>query len=326
MSLKRGILIVLMSVWTVCEAQVNLSNGLVAHWTFDGNLQDSAGNHHGTNNGVTLTADRCGRPDRAYAFNGQGQYISVNDAATLRPANITFSVWIRKGTTGQVLSKHLWANSQREMYAIVAAGGRMVSHIKRNSIGLPTNQGWYNVGVNFSSNSWDHFVGTWDGQILRSYLNGQPVNTNTNVPPGGIDNIPGGPIEFGRWRNGNPSYLLGALDEFRIYNRALTAQDVLALYNLEKCPSISNSAIPNGSCCTLRTAFKNGKIILQTSGVINRRGQFVSPGNSLKIVKGAPTRFSLRSYRSSPGRVRRGNTPLKRIPGLGPQGPLSRLP
>ena len=43
MSLKRGILIVLMSVWTVCEAQVNLSNGLVAHWTFDGNLQDSAG-------------------------------------------------------------------------------------------------------------------------------------------------------------------------------------------------------------------------------------------------------------------------------------------
>ena len=312
-----------MSVWTVCEAQVNLSNGLVAHWTFDGNLQDSAGNHHGTNNGATLTADRCGRPNRAYAFNGQGQYISVNDAATLRPANITFSVWIRKGTTGQVMGKILW-NASRAMYAIDAVGGRVEFAIKRG--GLPANQGWYRVNLNFSSNSWDHFVGTWDGQILRSYLNGQLATTNTNVPGGGIDNVPGGPIEFGRWHQGNPTYLLGALDEFRIYNRALTAQEVLALYNLEKCPSISNTSIPNGSCCTLRTAFKNGKVVVQTSGVINRRGQVVSPGNVLKTVSGAPTRFSLRSYRSNPGRARRGNAAQQRIPGLGPQGPLSRQP
>ncbi len=318
MSVKRGILIVLMSVWTVCEAQVNLSNGLVAHWTFDGNLQDSAGNHHGTNNGATLTVDRCGRPDRAYAFNGQGQYISVNDDPALRPANITFSVWIRKGTTGQVLSKHLWANSQREMYAIHAVGGSVQLAIKRNSNGgVIPNQGWYRINLNFSSNSWDHFVGTWDGQILRSYLNGQLATTNTNVPAGGIDNIPGGPIEFGRWRNGNSNYLLGALDEFRIYDRALSAQEVLALYNLEKCPSISSSSNPNGSCCSLRTAFKNGKVVVQTSGVINRRGQLVSPGNALKIMNGAPTRFSLRSYRTS-GRASRGNATQMRIPGLGP--------
>jgi hypothetical protein len=262
-------------------------------------LQDSAGNHHGTNNGATLTVDRCGRPDRAYAFNGQGQYISVNDAATLRPANITFSIWIRNGTTGVLMGKNEWAGSRNEMYALRKNAGQpyMIFDIKRNSNGVPY-RGWHGVTAQYSANSWDHFVATWDSQILRSYLNGQPVNTNANAPAGGIDNLPGGPIEFGRWQQADAAYVNGALDDIRIYNRALSAQEVLALYNLEKCPDTPRRGNMNGSCYTIRNAFRKGKVVVRVRGMINRRGQVVSPGNVLKTVSGAPARFSLRSYRS----------------------------
>ena len=74
---------------------MNLSNGLVAHWTFDGNAQDSSGRgHHGTVNGAVLTTDRCGRPNRAYLFNGNSSYINVTDHADLRPGHITVSIWL----------------------------------------------------------------------------------------------------------------------------------------------------------------------------------------------------------------------------------------
>ena len=48
----------------------NLQSGLVGHYTFSGNAQDSSGNgNNGTVNGATLTTDRCGIPNSAYSFN-----------------------------------------------------------------------------------------------------------------------------------------------------------------------------------------------------------------------------------------------------------------
>ena len=95
MSLKTGIFVVLLSLVVICEAQVNLANGLVGHWKFDGNPQDSSGRgHHGTVNGAVLTTDRCGRPRRAYLFNGNSSYINVSDHADLRPGHITISIWL----------------------------------------------------------------------------------------------------------------------------------------------------------------------------------------------------------------------------------------
>ena len=79
----------------ICEAQVNLTNGLVGYWNFDGNAQDSSGNgNHGTLNGASLTTDRCGRPDRAYAFDGIDDFVQ---AGNLIPSyqNASISVWVK---------------------------------------------------------------------------------------------------------------------------------------------------------------------------------------------------------------------------------------
>jgi hypothetical protein len=53
------------------HAQNSVSNGLVAHYPFNGNANDESGNgNHGTVHGAKLTQDRFGNPNSAYYFDG----------------------------------------------------------------------------------------------------------------------------------------------------------------------------------------------------------------------------------------------------------------
>ena len=52
-------------------ASVDISDGLVAHYPFSGDANDQSGNnHHLENRGATLTSDRFGMKESAYAFDG----------------------------------------------------------------------------------------------------------------------------------------------------------------------------------------------------------------------------------------------------------------
>jgi hypothetical protein len=55
-------------------ASVDISDGLVAHYPFNGDSNDQSGNdHHLENRGATLTADRFGM--NAYAFAGKASHL-----------------------------------------------------------------------------------------------------------------------------------------------------------------------------------------------------------------------------------------------------------
>ena len=68
-------------------AQVNLNNGLLAYYPFNGDAKDASGNgNDGTpQNGAQLTTDRFGNPNSAYYFDGIDDYISINDNGKLSP-------------------------------------------------------------------------------------------------------------------------------------------------------------------------------------------------------------------------------------------------
>lgn len=81
---------------------------------------------------------------------------------------------------------------------------------------------------------WAHAVCTYNGSALKIYLNGVldaskavnlPLDRNTGaLVVGANDKTQWAPDWFHNWWH-------GALDDFRLYNRALTATDVAALYN-----------------------------------------------------------------------------------------------
>jgi hypothetical protein len=71
-------------------------------------------------------------------------------------------------------------------------------------------------------NAWTHLAATYDGAALRLYVNGALASTRAMTGPITASASPlriGGNTIWGEFFN-------GVIDELRIYNRALTAQEI----------------------------------------------------------------------------------------------------
>ena len=70
---------------------------------------------------------------------------------------------------------------------------------------------------------WVHLAGTFDGKTMRIYVNGKEHGTMDR--PGPIK-----PNEFhlclGSYEENHPAHFTGLLDEVKLYNRALTAEEI----------------------------------------------------------------------------------------------------
>jgi len=80
-----------------------------------------------------------------------------------------------------------------------------------------------------SADGWVHVVGTYDQNTLRLYINGSEVGTDTDTAA--INNSSDA-IRMG-WDNNNDGEFIGALDEVKFWNNALSASKINALYQNE---------------------------------------------------------------------------------------------
>lgn len=86
-----------------------------------------------------------------------------------------------------------------------------------------------NLQVGGISNSfWNHLAFTYSGNILRGYVNNiEKANTTCNfLPMGSLTSI-----TFGKYAAGTQYFYSGLIDDFRIYDRALTASEISQIYN-----------------------------------------------------------------------------------------------
>lgn len=198
----------------------NISTGLVADWGFNGNAKDSTPySNNAAVNGPALTADRRGRANSAYSFNGTSDYMNCGTSSILRPSTaITISAWVYMTGYSTALS------------GIVnyGAGGYWLSV---GSNGIPYLYITSNTAVNAVSviplNQWRHIVATYDGSTGKIYINGSLNNSQTWT--GAISSyalncfIGSNKAVAGR-------YFQGSLDDVRIYNRALSSSEVQSLF------------------------------------------------------------------------------------------------
>ena len=219
------------------------TNGLVGYWGFDGNAQDYSGNgNHGTVNGATLTADRNGVSNKAYSFDGVDDNILVNNSISLNMPSITISGWVNlhisptgsAGQSGDVALVNKWyqqinCNNKNDSYNIEIAR-------VNNSPTLLGATTLYS-GTTFASNtslsldSWVYFTFVHNSSIGgKLYMNGNLVASNTLS--GAICNSTNS-LYFGADNNKGVlwRFLNGKLDDIGIWNRALTQQEITALYN-----------------------------------------------------------------------------------------------
>lgn len=223
-------------------AQVNLTQGLVAHYPFNGNANDQSGNgKNGVSNSVILVSDRNAVPNSAYNFNGSNSYISLpSTIITPSVAAVTICAWIKKDAnwTSQADAKIVYLGTDQ---------GEMQLHLR----GLNSNANacfavalsdgnWYGLDLQSPlSNNQDYFLVAKyvKGQNISLYVNnvlvGQRTILNLNLLTNSATNSSIG--SYNRAAGGG--YFKGIIDDVRIYNRVLTNQELIALY----CPTTNLS-------------------------------------------------------------------------------------
>lgn len=212
-----------------------LSNGLVLYMPFCGNANDrSTFSNHGTVTGAQPGMDRFGHSNAAYNFNGTSDKITVPDHASLNTGTFSVSVWYKTSNFSNhqwLLQKSNWADGNNVVYTVahnLGAPGFLMGRYKIGS-GCQRQLGWTDVAHLNSNSAWHHIVVTNDGIAGKLYFDGALVNTNT-AASGLTDICPGGTLTIGAGWASDPGWWNGLIDDVAVYNRALTASEVLALY------------------------------------------------------------------------------------------------
>jgi hypothetical protein len=218
-------------------ALADLNNGLVAYYPFDGNANDASSNsNHGTVDGATLTEDRFGNTSSAYGFDGVDDYIKINKNALFDVSSLTISAWVKwEGGTPTdhhaIVSNYsgrLDDSDELQHYGLRIAKQSAFSHFFYDD-----GSQWDDVeGIsNIGDGEWHFIVGVLNtGVDAKIYVDGQLENTDTDSIPTSI--LPSGDLYIGR--DGTAEAELrwnGLIDEVRIYNRALSEDEVQTLYD-----------------------------------------------------------------------------------------------
>ena len=228
------------------SAQGGLNDGLVGHWDFDndsGNIvTDSSGqNNHGTIIGATLTEDRFGNLNKAYFFDG-GDYIDVPNADSLNPTSaITITAWFKADSFA--LGTYSWPpivkksdNNQTSGYTLELCD---VYESHPGLWGGLNLEGYGRLGPlkpypPVAEGTWYFAALVFDGSTLTNYLRSMGQTSFTTASNNGSGNIvlASNNLNIGRDPSNTYRFFHGAIDDVRIYNRALTTDEVIEVYNV----------------------------------------------------------------------------------------------
>jgi hypothetical protein len=228
--------------------QINLSNGLVAHYTFNGNASDQSGyNNNPTSNNAILTNNRFCESNSAYRFRG---YFNQNRMDIPASSSLTFNDtlsfsgfvkinnWEGMDNNGGYSSNNgfhpifakshdrsgLWCSIIKNLDSLVIYIGNNIFDYGVSKFQIRTAvkgnylSRWMQIGVVISKNQ------------LKVYLDGNKIKTANVAVDMSITNSK--PLHLGMygdtWSGWYP--LNGELDDIRFYKRLLSDAEMKALF------------------------------------------------------------------------------------------------
>lgn len=207
----------------------DIAVGLIAHWTGNNTLADSAGSHTLTYGGGSA-AYETGQIGNAFSFDGTTYAtpgVHTIDGVSLFPTsggqNWSVALWFKTSFRGTPLSSAQATAAERDFQIAVGTGGNTSIYLR----GEITSDG----ASTDNDNNWHHIAVTWDGSDAAYYVDNVLITASATVGTSTEDT--GENIIIGA-RTGGTGFPLepGAVDDVRIYNIAIGASVVDALYNL----------------------------------------------------------------------------------------------
>jgi hypothetical protein len=203
-------------------------DGLMAYYPFNGNALDESGNgHDGVVYDAVLATDRHGNPESAYDFEQfQGTIQVTNPGSFNYLEAFTLAAWVdrKSNYTGPSQDILVKVSPQRDFVLQLGPEGHPTVHYA------------YDPGVYYSCwatsvapvAKWIHIAATWSGNAWNLYINGELVasaNHAGHQPP-----WTGGEMYIGSMGTGE--VFQGLIDEVLIYDRALSALEIVGLSQL----------------------------------------------------------------------------------------------
>jgi hypothetical protein len=218
----------------------SIKDGLVAYYPFNGDANDESENAiHAQVTDLVPTDDRFGIPNAAFRFNGSSSSVIRTDPVfNLGQPEYTVSVWIRSEDVTQ-RNQTIFNTMPHNGIDIVLNHDVAVNsiHHRIGDISKWITEPLRGTKQNYESKEWYHIVYVKLGTTYRSYVNGIVDNTANVDAAKGFNYGVGFRIgSIGNSPQTGSEYFKGDLDDIRIYSRALSDSEVLALYQIESQP------------------------------------------------------------------------------------------
>lgn len=233
-------------------------DGLIAYFPFDGNTEDaSTKKNNGKPTNVSYTTDRRGENGKAIKFGGFNNrgYVQVPNNESLKLSKqLTISLWLRlddwggMDDYGNFVQNKGWhsiicKDGDRVGWDLIIQGGGTLNVFNpvfsNNHFTDPKVYLTYEKNDENLLKKWVHIAYTIDGETVKLFLNGVLVTKELNFTVN-FDRANQSDLMFGNFGNNggvNPYFwypLNGAIDEARLYNKALSDTEIAQIYEIEK--------------------------------------------------------------------------------------------
>jgi len=217
--------------------------GWMYMYSFDGNAYDVGPNrNHGEMVGnVVSCQDRFGRANKALRFDGVNSYLRIpfSGSSNLPVANFTYTLWVY---IDKFAETNLWESVGTNKYSPIFCKTE-TSPVFQYRFGA-TEKGFYfdggeegnSKGLYTSNNlalvpgKWNMVCVSYNGYVMKLFLNDRMISSTT-ISTTFIANQQ--PLIIGCDFPGQASYFSGMMDDFSIWEKFLTEEDVKQIYTIQ---------------------------------------------------------------------------------------------
>jgi hypothetical protein len=216
------------------EVHADIRDGLAAYYALNGNVLDLSGNNnYGVMEELSPAKGYDGKEGCAYYFNGANSYVIIPAAPSLDiRGSVSLCAWVKNdGDDDGIIIWRGDVQSGADPYLLHLEAGKMEFRQDRGD-GVNGGVGHYNVSKDKVDNEWHFWVAVFNEAESKSYLykdgvldNVVDVNEPLFYETSQMWNTIGA-VDTGNWQ-----HFRGIIDEVRIYNRALTSEEIAIIQN-----------------------------------------------------------------------------------------------
>lgn len=220
-----------------------INDSLVAYWDLNEDAVDQLNINNGTISGAANTTGHFGEENTALSFDGVDDYVEIPNNADFNTSEFSVSFWYKSNGT-QIHNKGIISkdvNAIVRQWFIRTESTNAVRFGSYDSDGSPEESV---ISDTFDSTAWNHIVAVYTGAYKYIYVNGiRGANLDA------VNNIKNGtsPIWLGTYYATTGQNFNGSLDNVRFFNKALSAEEIKALYQ-ERDDYYTNGSVSYAFC------------------------------------------------------------------------------